>query len=486
VLVWALAPLAPAQETAFEIVIDGSVREEPYSGRIYVALARAKSPRTPRHAMHKWFNPPPVFAIDVTDIEPNQRIIVGPGCLSNPVALGELEPGEYQIQAIARVNPDSPKAGFGAGDLVSATRTIRLDPEKGWNVELRIDHAIEPEPFEVTDRVRYFEMQSESLSAFHGRPYTIRAGVVVPDGFDESDQSYPVAVMVTGFGGDHRFAHQMMRWGLATMPKAEDVIWVVPDPTCYRGHSVFADSANNGPWGHALVHELLPALDAEFRGAGPEHRYVTGVSSGGWSSLWLQLNYPEQFAGCWSHVPDPVELHHFQTVDIYADGANMYVDENGDDRGIARRNGKVTLNARDFVAREEVVGPGGQIHSFEAVWSPRGQDGAPLRLFDRETGEIDPEVAKAWRAYDINLVVREKWDRIGPHLGGKVHVYAGGEDNFYLERAIPALQATFEELGSDAVVEIIPGMGHTLHMVGHADMLNTMAERWERRDSESP
>jgi len=185
-------------------------------------------------------------------------------------------------------------------------------------------------------------------------------------------------------------------------------------------------------------------------------------------------------------VPDPVDLHNFQTVDIYADGANMYVDDSGEPHGIARRNGEVTLVARDFVAREEIMGPGGQIQSFEAVWSPKGADGAPMPLFDRVTGAIDPTVAEAWKAYDINLMVAETWDQIAPHLDGKVTVYAGGEDNFFLERAIPALQATFEELGSDAVIEIVPGMPHTLHMPGYADMLSTMTERWERRGSESP
>ena len=130
------------------------------------------------------------------------------------------------------------------------------------------------------------------------------------------------------------------------------------------------------------------------------------------------------------------------------------------------------------------MGKGFQIHSFEAVWSPRLPSGEPRPLFDRETGEVDPVTAESWKPYDIAHKVRTEWDTIGPKLGGKVHVYAGSEDNFYLELAVPVLQEAFKAVGSDAVVEIIEGMPHTLHREGQKNMLNTIAERWSMAKAE--
>ncbi|XOV76732.1 MAG: alpha/beta hydrolase-fold protein [Phycisphaerales bacterium] len=307
------------------------------------------------------------------------------------------------------------------------------------------------------------------------------AGIVVPEGFDEraDDAKYPVVVDVPGFGGTHRGAARMGR--MVDRVYDGDLLWVVPDPSCYRGHSVFADSATNGPWGAMLVEEMLPKIDAEFGGAGPEHRYATGVSSGGWSSLWLQVHYIDDFAGCWSHVPDPVDFRDFQYINLYKPGENMYVDADGNERGLARRNGEIMLTYREFVAREEVLGPGGQIHSFEAVFSPRLVDGEPMPIFDRETGAVDVLATELWKPYDIRLKLERAWKVRNEDLAGKIRVYAGEVDTFYLEGAVRMLANMAEREGIDATIEVIDGMGHSLYRGGMMDMLQTIKERWEAR-----
>ena len=90
---------------------------------------------------------------------------------------------------------------------------------------------------------------------------------------------------------------------------------------------------------------------------------------------------------------------------------------------------------------EDVIGDGGQLRSFEAVFSPLGPDGRPRRLWDRNTGAIDPEVAHAWEAYDIRLVLERNWPTLGPKLAGKLHVFTGALDTFYLEGAVRLLKA---------------------------------------------
>ncbi|MDX9912489.1 MAG: alpha/beta hydrolase-fold protein [Phycisphaerales bacterium] len=474
----ALVPASLAQPLSFNVTLGEDALDHPYTGRIYVALSTPGGAK-PRDAMHEWFNPPPVFAMDVDRLHPGASVIVGPGILSHPTPMDQLPPGAYTAQAILRIDPDSPKPGQGAGDLVSGVVTFEVVEGEEHRVELLVEHAIPPQEFKETDRVRLFEQRSELLSAFHGRDVFNRAAVILPERYAEQpERTWPVVYWIGGFGGSHRDA----LWTLPMISQIEgasEILWVVPDATCYWGHSVFADSTTNGPRGRALIEEMIPAIESSFRGAqSPQHRYVSGISSGGWASLWLQVTYPDAFAGVWSHCPDPIDFHDFQQIDLYEGASSMFVDAGGDDRPVARRGDQVVLHYRDFVARENVLGPGGQIRSFEAVFSPLAPEGTPARMFDPETGEIDHGVAETWRPYDISNTLRTKWPELESHLAGKLHVIAGEVDNFYLEGPVESLKEWAEAHDVPADIQIIPGMGHTVHAPAMVDMVKTVRERW--------
>lgn len=480
------------------VVLDTATFTEPYSGRVYVVIAPQGSPR-PMTMMGDWFGPVQVVARDVTNIPPGGEVEfwIAVDTLGYPLAFADLREGPYAIQAVARRALDSPNPGRGPGDAYSKPIAIDLRPKPNASggesaAELRLTEVVAERPFPETDRVKLVEIVSPSLSAFHGREVKIRAGVVLPKDMtaapahdaaptDAAAQPVrrPTLYFITGFGGDHRSARGMARF-IPDDGTADNVLLVVPDPTCYRGHSVFADSANNGPWGRALMDELVPEVERRFGGAGPgpegnAKRYVTGISSGGWSSLWLAITYPDRFAGCWSHCPDPVSFHDFQRIDLYRDGSNMYQDEQGAKRPLARQGDRVILWYENFVKQEIVMGPGGQIHAFEAVFSPRGKDGEPVPLFDRQTGMVDIRTARAWEAYDIEKVIERGWADLGPRLQGKLFVYAGELDTFYLEGAVVRLRATLERLGSDAHIEVVPGMDHSIHQPGVAAMFERIA-----------
>ncbi len=233
------------------------------------------------------------------------------------------------------------------------------------------------------------------------------------------------------------------------------------DPDCGTGHHVFADSATNGPRGTALVEEFIPYLERTFPLiADPRARLINGHSSGGWSSLWLQVTYPDFFGGTWSTSPDPVDFRDFQRINIYAPGENMFRDREGKLRPLARRGNMPILFYERFSLMDDVIDWGGQLGSFEAVFSPAGKDGRPRKLWNRKTGAIDPDVAKAWEAYDINLVLERNWPVLGPKLKGKIHIYMGGMDTFYLEGATKLLKESLLKLKSDAVVVIVPNRDH--------------------------
>ncbi len=477
-------PALPASEPAplrFRLSFDPAVQSGAYTGRVLVILSAAESGE-PRDEINNWFRPPQVFARDLTRHDPREAAEVGEGSLGFPKKLGELLPGEYRVQTVARKSLDHPVPGQGAGDLYSDAVTVALDPTTSGPVELRLDRVVAERAFEESGGVKLVEIISPSLSRFHGREVKIRAGVVLPDEWrDDGETKFPVLYMIPGFGGNHEMVRAVAR-SRASDSLGRKVLFVVPDPTCYRGHSVFADSENNGPWGKALVEELIPHVERTFHGAqSGKHRYVAGVSSGGWSALWLQVAYADEFNGCWSHCPDPVDFRDFQRIDLYAEGSSLFRDAGGERRPLARRNDNVILWYEDFVQREEVLGPGGQIRSFEAVFSRRGADGRPESFFDAATGKVDTGVTKKWERFDLRLLIERNWSMLAPKLAGKLHVFAGEKDTFYLEGAVARLKESLAKLGSDAEVVVVPGMAHGLHREAVEPMYRTILENFARR-----
>ena len=466
--------LRPNSTARFRLTFDPLILPSAYTGRVYVILSTRERPE-PRKLINNWHVPSYLFAQDVTEVSPGGSVLVGGKALFSPVALSALPAGNYWIQAVVRRSLDHYVPGTGLGDLYSDSTSVTWPAGKEAALELRLNHVVKEESFKETNRVKLVEFVSPSLSKFHHRPIKIRAGVRLPpywrtDGTDR----YPVLYVIPGYGSNHRMAYAL---GGRILPPNSDpnILMVVPDPGCDRGHCVFADSDTNGPWGRALVDELIPRVEARFRGAASgEHRYVVGVSSGGWSALWLQVTYPDKFNGCWAHCPDPVDFRDFQQINLYQPGSNMFFDGAGNRRPLARRNGKVVIEYEDFVRREEVLGPGGQIRSFESVFSRRRPDGTPEPLFDVETGSVNTQVARSWERFDIRLILERNWATLGKKLAGKLHIYGGEQDTFYLEGAVGLLKESLEKLGSDAEVVIVPRMDHRLYRRAAEPMLQTI------------
>ena len=321
-----------------------------------------------------------------------------------------------------------------------------------------------PRVFVESDRIKLFELESELLTAFWGRSIKMQAGVVLPTGWDQDTQKrWPVCYDIHGFGGSHTAAMSRGRWLLRAMDDLgyPQMLYVYLNASCPQGHHEFADSVNNGPWGKALTQEFVPALEKAFHGHGaPQGRFLTGHSSGGWSSFWLQVSYPEFFGGTWSTAPDSVDFRDFTGIDIYS-FANAYTDPRGKEIPLMRRGTRWIMSIRDYVQKELWRKPyGGQFSSFDYVFSPRGPDGRPMPLFDRKTGKIDEGVAEYWKRYDIGLILRENWERLGPKLGGKLHLYMGTLDTFRLEGAARLLKKDLAALGSDAEILLVEGRDH--------------------------
>jgi S-formylglutathione hydrolase FrmB len=472
---------APPQ---LEVTFDESVHAGPYTGRVYVVTTQ-RAGQSPLEGVG-WFDTQPFFAQDVDHWPPGEVLRFDPDrCLGYPSGLDNLPAGAYRLQAVLDLNGRSHDVIRAPGNGVSAVVKLEHDPDQPGSASLRINRTLPRPHLADTDDIKYVRLRSDLLSHFHGHYVHMYAAVAPPPRYQRNKaRHYPTIYLVPGFGN----TIQDWQWASFFRNLADNVgfeaVVVYLDADCPTGHHVFADSANNGPWGTALVTELIPYLEQRFRLiAEADARYLTGASSGGWSSLWLQITHPETFGGVWSLCPDPVDFSAFQTVDIYDADQNFLRDETGDLRPFSRHGllGKA-LVLRDFCRMEEVLGRGGQFQSFDAVFSPRGPDGRPLPLWDRQTGRIDPQVAHAWKKYDIRLVLESNWETLGPRLRGKLHLFCGDQDDFFLDRAFEKLRDSLKRMGSDAYIDIVPGAGHALPPQVWIRAIEQMKMRFELHD----
>jgi Putative esterase len=452
----AARPADPGAGPAFEVEYPSTLGDRPITARVYVMLEPGGSRLEPRLGPN-WFRPQPFFSREVKDWKPGQTVRIDSTAIGFPGPISTIEPGEYTAQAVVRLNLDTHDIGTGEGNAYGPTVRVKVGPKDSETIRLAINKVVPPKKFQETDRIKLAELESPLLSSFYHRPIKHRAAVILPEG--KPAGKLPTVYIIPGFGGDHHMAGRYV--ASSQMNFAGDLVRVILDPDCGTGHHVFADSATNGPRGKALIEEFIPYLEKTFGlEPKPRARLLNGHSSGGWSSLWLQVSYPDFFGGTWSTSPDPVDFRDFQRINIYASDENMFRDREGKKRPIARMGILPVIFYDRFSKMEEAMGPGGQLGSFEAVFSPLGPDGQPRKLWNRDTGVIDPAVAKAWEAYDIRLILERNWPVLGPKLKGKIHVITGGMDTFYLEGAAQLLKDSLAQLKSDAVVEIVPGRDH--------------------------
>ena len=446
-------------EWQFEIQFSKEAYSEPYTGRVYVFTTRG--PREPRFGPN-WFRPETFLSKDVTDLKPGQTVELtssDPDVLVYPESARKKNLAGSSAQAVIRFNPWERQVGTGAGNGHSSVVKLGDSTSK---VSFTVDQLVKPQEFTDSKWSKLHRVDSKLLTDFHKHSTALQAAVMLPASYyDKPDRRYPVIYSIPGFGGRH-FGGQRDEPIKESNDGEVEFIRVLLDPSCGLGHHVFANSANNGPVGDALVNEFIPSLDRAFRTVPKSTaRFVTGHSSGGWSSLWLQVVYRKTFGGTWSTSPDPVCFDDFQRINLYRNKENMYVDSDGNRRPLARANGRVMIWYDDFSRMERVLGPGGQLHSFEAVFSQRGDDGRPVLVWDRQDGTVDTEAAKAWKKYDIRKLLVDNWDDWKGDLAGKIRVHMGDVDTFYLEGASILLKESLEEMEADALVEIHKGKDHS-------------------------
>jgi hypothetical protein len=436
----------------FKVSYSAGILNEPFTGKVFLFLSKIhRNPKDAQIGLELF----PCYAVQAKGVKPRGTVTFDDQAISFPVQLSDLERGEYYIQAIWDRNLGGRSIANSLGNIYSQpmNATLTKDTKKIFKIDCT---QVMPRPvFVETELVKELKVPSRLLSDFHHRAITVDAAVLLPKEYlTEPDRRFPALFLAFGYTGDyHKYSgSKEQKIGLFN---STPCILVLLDGNCPLGHSVYANSENNGPWGDALVGEFIPSLEKRFRCDGA--RFLMGHSSGGWSVLWLQTHYPKIFAGCWSSAPDPVDFRSFLNVDLYAE-KNLFVDKNGELRPLAMIGYRFPwLYLRDIYRTENVISRGEQQHSFEAVFSKKGGDGCPESLCNPETGEINSKTVAQWKNYDIALYLKSEWNGIKQDLDGKVRISVGEQDNWRLNLPVHLLDEEMKKLGSRFQFAYYPG-----------------------------
>jgi S-formylglutathione hydrolase FrmB len=493
-LTWALSPMLVSAQVSrqIEVRLDAAAMQPAASGRLLIfAMPAAKAEAAAKNgkvaAVDASAMAPEavsIAAMNVPFLASGASVLLDADAIAFPQPFSLLPKGDYYLQAVLDTNHDYNYGGRGAGDIVSEPTKVRLgttgnipslaltrvlpEPADPWTVPAGVAADARAAIAAAHAQTKPLDFVSPALSAFWGHDIHMRGWVLLPPGYDDARNAaarYPTAYFTHGYGG----SLPGLVWTAAGLDAAmrdgsmPPMVWVLLDESSATGTHEFADSVNNGPWGRALTTELIPSLEARYRMDGKvSGRFLNGHSSGGWATLWLQVTYPKVFGGTWSTSPDSSDFRDFTGPDIYAANANVYRKPDGSAWPLVRMKGDVVATFEQYARQEAVQGEyGGQMSSFDWVFSPRGADGRPMPMFNRVSGKVDPAVASYWRAhYDIAHTLQTQWPRLKPDLDGKIHVIVGDADTFYLDGAARRLKGVLDGLGAKSEVRILPGKTH--------------------------
>ena len=443
--------ISGASAQKFSVSFPDSLLKEPFTGNVLLYFSKeSKTPKTGEAGLEIF----PCFRLFVKNIRPGTAVIFDDKAISYPVALSDMERNAYYVQVVWDRNLGGRSIGESPGNLYSDAQKITLTKNTNQVYVIKADKK-NPKPVFVNTRyVKQFQANSALLDAFYRKTVTVNAAVILPkEYYSEIRRKFPVRFLVSGFGGDyHRFSGSVN----PSVPiDTTACITVYLDGNCPLGHSAYTNSKNNGPWGDALTQEFIPQLEKTYRCNGA--RFLNGHSSGGWTVLSLQTHYPKIFDGCWASSPDPVDYRSFQKINLY-EHQNMFYGKDS----LLNQTGTIAgfipwFNMRDMYQMENVIYRGEQMHSFDAVFSDKGDDGEPLRICDYRTGQIDTAVFEHWKNYDISSYLRENWNKIKADLDGKVMISVGNQDNFLLNYAVKLLDDEMKKLNSSFVFAYYPG-----------------------------
>ena len=486
-----LCPLAGAAQS-FNVSFPKEVSAQPLDGRLLLVLSTSAGDE-PRNQVDISPRTQIVFGITVDGWKPGEAALVDAGASGYPIrSLKNVPAGDYFVQAVlnkyetfhrsdgktVKMHMDQGEGqhwNISPGNLYSKPVKITVKPE-GAPIAISLTEVIPPIPAPAdTKYIRHIRIQSAVLTKFWGRPMFLGAAILVPEGFDDHPNAhFPLIIFHDHFvhdfdgfrttppdpnlkpdyserfhlAGYNRIQEEeaykfYQQWISPKFPRV--LIVKIQHANPFYDDSYAVNSANVGPYGDAIENELIPAIEKQFRGLGQGWaRFVYGGSTGGWESLAVQVFYPDHYNGAFAACPDPVDFHQYMNIDLYNDKNAFFIE--GAHKRVpqpAMRDylGHTLITTEDNGAYELALGDHGrsgeQLDIWQAVYGPVGEDGYPKQIFDKATGEIDHSVAAHWKQnYDLEAILERDWARLGPQLEGKIHIYVGSDDTYFLNNAV--------------------------------------------------
>ncbi|MGB5822109.1 MAG: alpha/beta hydrolase-fold protein [Saonia sp.] len=474
---------------------------ENLDGRLLLILSNNEE-KEPRFQINDGLRTQLIYGMNVDEMTSEQNIVFDETIFGSPLpSLADVPPGEYYVQALLHVyetfslstghtvklpmdNGEGQQWNRSPGNLYSKPFKVTLTEKGVQDINVVMDQIIPPiVEAEDTQWIKHIKVKSEKLSKFWGRDIYLGAHVLLPKGFKEHPEAkYPLMIFhghfPSDFGGfrttppdpdlkpEYSDRFKVEGYNIIQQQEAYDFYkrWNEPDfprfliieiqhPTPYYDDSYAVNSANQGPYGDAITYELIPYIEKEFRGMGEGwSRFLYGGSTGGWEALAVQVKYPDQYNGCFAACPDPIDFSAYCLTNIYEDKNAYYYESDYKTLEVPSHRdylGHIQTTLREGNHRELVLGDksrsGQQWDIWEATYSPQGEDGYPVRLWDKMTGDIDHEVAEYWKEnYDLRHILERDWDKLGKKLRGKIHIYCGDMDNYYLNNAVYLMEDFLE------------------------------------------
>jgi len=502
-----IAFIAVAKGQLFSVMLPDSLSKKPLSGRLLLIFS-IDSTSEPRFQIEDGPNSQLIFGMDVDNWKPSTVINFTNSSFGYPIEdLKKVPAGNYNVQVVFHIyetfhrkdghvvklpmdRGEGQHWNQAPGNLYSLPKKIKFNPlTKNINL-LKFDKVIQPvkQP-EDSKYVKHIKIQSKLLSEFWGTPVFLGAHVLLPEGWDtHPDVKYPLAIFHGHFPADfgdwrttapdenlkpdtstrfHITGYNKITqqenynfYKLWTGPGFPRVIAIeIQHANPFYDDSYAVNSANIGPYGDAITYELIPEIEKQFRGIGKGWaRFLYGGSTGGWEALAAQVFYPDEYNGCYAACPDPIDFHRYMTVNIYDDDNAYYLKSPFKKTfrpGHRDYLGHVSSTVQDMNYRELAIGSksrsGDQWDIWEAVYSPVGKDGYPARIWDKYTGVINKEIAAYWKEhYDLTHIIQRDWPRLGDKLKGRIHIYVGDMDNYYLNDAVYSAEDMLRKLENPA------------------------------------
>src|SRR5215467_13006859 len=284
----AVSTVATAQGR-FEITVPAAAHAGPITGRVYVALSRSSDgQRTPIQQTGE--TGVPLFGVDVNESAPGRATVIDAQAFGFPVrSLRDIPAGEYWVQPFVNVYTKFARADGhtvwlhmdqwegqhwqrSPGNIYGEPVKVTFNPKSSTPIRLTADKTIPPIAVPAdNDHVKRVKIQSDILTKWWGHPIYLGATVLLPKDYDKHpDVKYPIVYdeghfslgAPGGFGGGRgrgggRGATQQSftdYWQADGTPRM--LLVTVQHPSPYYDDSYGVNSANNGPYGDAIIKEL--------------------------------------------------------------------------------------------------------------------------------------------------------------------------------------------------------------------------------------